>query len=198
MKQLAVALQNYHDRHRRFPPACTYDEYGNPLHSWRVLILPYLEETIAYLELDLKQPWNSPRNWPILEKIDPRLFHCPSGGGEPFEASYLAVVGPDGIWADKRGIRIRQITDGPSQTILLVEVANSGIHWAEPRDLPWEQAMQGVNPPHVKFAISSGHLEGAHVAYADGSTRFLNNTMPVDELRARLTREAGEPVAESP
>jgi hypothetical protein len=194
LRQLVVALENDHEAHGHFPPACTYDENGTPLHSWRTLLLPYLEETPAYLKLDLKQPWNSPHNWAILEKIEPYLFHCPSGGGDPSDTTYLAVVGPDGAWDAKNGRSTKAIPDGPEQTILIVEVQDSGIHWAEPRDLPWEQAIQGVNPPHVKFAISSGHRDGAYVAFADGDVEFLQNSTSLEHVRGLLTPAGGENV----
>ncbi len=196
MTTLAIGLQNYHEARGHFPPACTYDADGNPLHIWRTLILPFLEEGVAYSKLDLKQPWNSPRNWAVLAEVDVYPFRCPLGGGEPFETNYLAVLGPDGVWDAKTGRTGKTITDGPEQTIQIVEVQNSGIHWAEPRDLPWEQAIQGVNPPHVKFAISSGHRGGANVAFADGDIEFLENSTPLERIHALLTRAGGEPIAE--
>ncbi len=92
-KLIAVALQNYHDSHGHFPPACTYDANGRPLHSWRVLILPYMEQIVPYSKLDLRQPWNSPHNWQIIESIDMGEYHCPAVEGDWTETSYLAVVG---------------------------------------------------------------------------------------------------------
>ncbi len=95
----------------------------------------------------------------------------------------------------------KDITDGEAQTIMLVEIANSGIHWAEPRNLPLEQALLGINPPHVKFAISSRHgdfegapsyRKGAHVAFADSSIGLLQESTPIEVLRALLTPSGGE------
>ncbi len=135
LKQITIALQNYHDVWRSFPPACTYDAKGRPMHSWRVLLLPFLEETVAYQKYDRTQPWNSPYNLRALQTVDASIFHCPASHGQPDEASYLAVVGSETVWPDGQGVRTRQIADGTSRTILLVEVENSGIHWAEPRRL---------------------------------------------------------------
>jgi hypothetical protein len=192
MKLLAVALQNYHDQYKRFPPAYTVDGDGKPLHSWRVLILPFLEQTVAFRDLDLRQPWNSPHNWAVLEKVDPSDFCCSAGEGDPSETNYLAVIGDDTIWPGRQGTAMKEILDGTSHTIMLVEVADSGIHWAEPRDMPVRVALQGINPPHVVFAISSGHPGGAMVAFADDLVQFLPNATTPDVLGALLTRAGAE------
>jgi prepilin-type processing-associated H-X9-DG protein len=196
MKQLSLALQSYHDAWRSFPPACTYDKSGKPMHSWRVLILRFLENATIYKKYDMKQLWNSPHNWKVIQEVDWGMFHCPSGKGGPGETNYVAVIGDETTWWPAgKGLRMRDIKDSTSQTILLVEVADSGIHWAEPRDLPLAQAVQGVNPPHVKFSISSGHVvEGAHVAFCDSHVEFLPSSTSKELLRALLTRAGGEPL----
>lgn len=195
MRQLVAALQCYHDQWGSFPPACTYDSSGNPMHSWRVHLLPYFECPQLYAKYDFSQPWNSPANWKVTESFPcPEVFQCPSGNAAPGETNYLAVVGNDAAWLDGKQISISDISDGTSETIFLAEVADSGIHWAEPRDLPLSQALLGVNPAHVKLGISSGHLKGAHVSFADGHVVSLSDGISPETFRAVLTRNGGEDV----
>jgi prepilin-type processing-associated H-X9-DG protein len=194
MHQLSMALMNYQYAFGSFPPACTYDKDGKPMHSWRVLLLPFLEQGDIYAKYDFNQPWNSPHNWKLIERVSPSIFRCPSTKGDPGETNYLAVVGDETAWPTGKGISADSIKDGASQTILLVEVANSGIHWAEPRDLPFAQALQGVNPPHSKLSISGGHSGGVIVTFCDGHLEFLPNSTSVNLLRALLTRNGGEPL----
>jgi prepilin-type processing-associated H-X9-DG protein len=191
MAQLSLALMNYHDVCGRFPPACTYDKNGKPLNSWRVLILPFLEYNNVAMRYDHKQPWNSSHNWKLIQEVDWGIFRCPSSQGDPQETNYVVVVGDETAWPPGKQLSARRITDGVSQTIMLVEVADSGIHWAEPRDLPLSQALLGVNPPHVKLSISSRHRGGANVSFCDASRHFLPNDTRIELLRALLTRAGG-------
>ena len=79
LKQIGLAMYNYHDQYGCFPPAYTADEHGRPLHSWRVLLLPYLECEDLYDQLRLNEPWNSPYNQQVLKDSDvPSVFRCPS------------------------------------------------------------------------------------------------------------------------
>ncbi len=194
LKMLALALQNYHDVFNRYPPAYIADEDGRPMHSWRVLVLPFLEETVAYLKYDFQQPWNSPHNQQVIATVAGDQFCCPSSQGKTGETNYVAAVGPDTVWSGAKGFRLGDINDGPAQTILLIEVKESGIHWAEPRDWPAEWALQGVNPEHSTGGISSGHRRGAHVVMCDGRVRFLPNALNQTDLQALLTPTGGESV----
>ena len=77
MKQIAIAFSNYHDKYGTFPPAYTVDEGGRPLHSWRVLVLPYLENKELYEKIRLDEPWDSEHNRQF-HSAAPKFFHCPS------------------------------------------------------------------------------------------------------------------------
>ena len=77
LKMIGLALQNYHDMYRSFPPAFVADENGKPMYSWRVLLLPHLEHAPLYKKYDLSQPWDSPANKAVLDNM-PDVFACPS------------------------------------------------------------------------------------------------------------------------
>src|SRR5262249_21734482 len=64
LKQIALAMHSYHDTMGRFPPAIVRDKEGKPLYSWRVLLLPYLEQQNLYNQFKLDEPWDSEHNRP--------------------------------------------------------------------------------------------------------------------------------------
>jgi prepilin-type processing-associated H-X9-DG protein len=107
--------------------------------------------------------------------------------------SYVAVVGPDTAWPGARSTKLGDITDGTSNTLLVVEVADSGIHWMEPRDLHVLQMAPTVNP-QAGQGISSRHPGGAQASLADGSVRYLSEELSEEKLRALLTIAGGEPL----
>ena len=76
LKQIALALHNYEQAHKALPPAYTVDAEGRPLHSWRTLILPYMEQEPLYRTIDLSKPWDDPANAKALETVVP-VYRCP-------------------------------------------------------------------------------------------------------------------------
>jgi prepilin-type processing-associated H-X9-DG protein len=199
LKQFGIALYNYHDTFNQFPPAYIADDNGRPMHSWRILLLPFFEEEglkDLAKQYDFNEPWDGPNNSKLADKM-PAVFRCPSDESKRNEADYVAVVDPETAWPGTSGLSARQIHDGTSNTIMLVEVANSGINWLEPRDLTLGQAMRGFNVAGIRPAISSKHSGGANILFADGSVHFLTNEITPELLRALLTANGGE-VAEPP
>jgi prepilin-type processing-associated H-X9-DG protein len=194
LKQLALAMHNYHDTYGSFPPAYVVDKNGRRMHSWRVLLLPFLEYGDLYKHYRLDEPWDGPHNR-LLAEPAPSPFHCLSDTGAKTDTSYLVVVGPKTIFPGVSSIKIADITDGTSNTILLVEAVESGINWLEPRDMSYEEAARGINPK-TGWGISSRHKEGgAQVAFADGSARYLADDTSIEELRRMLERDDGQPVS---
>ena len=199
LKQIVLALHAYHDEYGSFPPAYAADEYGRPMHSWRVLILPFFEQRLLYEQYDFNEPWDGPSNSRLADQVL-HSFQCLQ---EPWQmtptTSYVAVVGPGTMWPGSEPMNLDECSDDPSNTILVVEIANSDIHWMEPRDLDISEMPLEVNPKNGR-GISSLYPgsrfprkpRGAQVALADGSVRFLpENTQP-EELRAMLTGSGGD------
>jgi len=199
LKQITIALHNYHDVYGSFPPACTRDAEGRPMHSWRVLILPFLEGQALYDQYDLAEPWNGPNNRALAALIPP-VYQCPANElfGTP-TTSYLAIIGPATAWPADGSTCFADMTDGTSNTLLVVE-STAGVHWMEPRDLKTNDLRHGVNGDSGP-GISCRHeccwrhpRKFACVAIADGSTFCLpNETSPAD-LRAMATIAGGETV----
>jgi prepilin-type processing-associated H-X9-DG protein len=196
LKQIAISLQNYHDVYGSFPPAYIADASGKPMHSWRVLILPFAGEKSLYDAYDFSEPWDGPHNSKLHSQMPP-YFCCPAHSGQPTgETDYLAVVGPGTVWPGSTTTKFTQITDGTACTLLVVEAHGSGIHWMEPRDLHLVQMPLAINPPRGA-GISSPHggtkSKGATAAFADGHTQFLPSSLTPAELTALLTIAGGEP-----
>ena len=181
-----MALLHYESRHGRFPPAYVADEHGKPKHSWRVLILPYLDRQDLYDAYDFTEPWDGPGNLRLAE-ILPFVFRCPSDPSREKTTSYVVVVGAETAWPAPASSSITELSDAQSNTILLVEAARSGIGWTEPRDLTLDEALRGINISQQE-GIRSGHGDGVVVAFADGRVRFVRNGLKREALRAMLTR----------
>jgi hypothetical protein len=195
LKQLGYALQGYESDYGSFPPAYIADKNGKPMHSWRVLILPYLEKKDLYKRYRFDEPWNGPNNRK-LEKEMPKEFRCPNqpAGRHPYATSYVAVVGSNTVWRHNRSVKVREIKDGTSHTVLLVEIADSGIHWMEPRDLEYPPMPTKVNPASGQ-GISNHHSGVANAALVDGSISTLSEELQPEKIKALLSIDGGEPVS---
>jgi type II secretory pathway pseudopilin PulG len=198
LKQIGLALHRYHEKHGTFPPAYIADANGRPMHSWRVLILPFLGYQELYDEYRLDEPWDGPHNSQLSDRILAE-FNCPGSREAKLSpttmTSYVAVVGPETAWPGDQPVSIGDISDGTANTLLVVEVLNSGIHWMEPRDLHTLQMASTVNAKAGQ-GISSVHLGGAHVQECDGAVRFIMESTPASQLRALLTRGGSDDAGE--
>ncbi len=199
LHQIVMTLEDYRQANGHYPPAALVDENGRPMHSWRILILPYLGDEDAqrvYEQYDFDEPWDGSHNAELSAQM-PSLFACPNADGEPGETHFLAVVGPQTLWPDPTGPTPtrRYVTDGPRETIAIVE-SSTGINWLEPRDLSFEEAVAASDSGASVFG--SRHPAGATVAFVDSHIEHMKNTTPPDLLRALLTTGGGEDVGEAP
>ncbi len=112
------------------------------MHSWRVLILPYLCGLDIYNQYRFDEPWDSPHNRKLANSRGVQPV-CLPHGRRHFRRNQLR--GSRRTRNDVAGLKGRPIRDGTSKTIAIVEVANSGIHWMEPRDIAYKDALQGIN-----------------------------------------------------
>lgn len=191
LKQIGLALHNYHDVYGTFPPAYIPDENGQPKHSWRVLILPFLERQDLYQMYNFDEPWNSPNNAQLADRM-PEVFRCPSDPISVNSPAYLAISGAETVFNNGEGSVISDINDGLSNTIMVAEVAGANINWLEPRDLDVTTMSRAINASQDGDAISSYHPGGAQVLFADGSVRFLSDTMDAASVDALLLRSDGK------
>ncbi len=188
---IRLALLNYHDTYKTFPPAYIADASGKPMHSWRVLILPWMERSDLYNQYNFSEPWDGPNNIKLLNSIPP-VFACPSWHDQTTTlTSYVAVTGPGTIFPGERSTKFEDITDGRSNTLMVLEVANVNIPWTAPQDLDVRTMSLRINDPN-RPGISSKHPGGANVVFADASTRFAHESITPENLRALFTIDGGE------
>jgi len=190
LKQIGLALHNYHSALGCFPPAYIADESGQPRTSWRTMILPYLEQAALYDAYDSNKPWDDPANQRVVDTAIP-VYRCPSDPSpSKTDTCYVMVVGP-GMFSDGPDpTRMSDITDGTSNTIMVVEIENSGIKWAEPKDITAEELLAQLSGSGIK----SPHPAVFNVLFCDGSVRALSTTIDAEALRAMLTRSGGEAI----
>jgi prepilin-type processing-associated H-X9-DG protein len=166
------------------------------MHSWRVLILPFMEQHQLYGLYRFDEPWDGPNN-SKLHKYGLPYNKCaaddPTGPEKSdTETSYLVVVGPQTAFPGDICTALSDITDDKGNTILVVEVQNSGIHWMEPRDLHVTQMARRINAAKGQ-GISSKHRGGANVLMADDSVQFLNAELTAGEIQSLLSIAGKEP-----
>ena len=189
LKQLALAMHNYHDVFGSFPPAYIPDEDGRPMHSWRVLILPYIEQSPLYDQYNFDEPWDSPANRSLAYNM-PSVYRCPSDPSGDMETSYVMIVGPGTISDGPSAVSIRDVLDGTSNTIMFVEAVDSRINWMEPRDLDGRQISYQING-RGQGEIESHHPGGINVAFTDAAVQFLDESSSPQEMED-LTTIAGD------
>ena len=170
-KQIAIAMHNYLSAFDTYPPAAKCDASGKPLLSWRVLILPYLEHTALYNQFHLDEPWDSPNNRPLVDRM-PDVFKCPSNPQlNPGETAYEVVVDPSSMFTgEPTGVPLSGVTDGTANTLTVVEAA-SPVPWSKPQDLSLES-------PDPLVGMGSKHPGGFNASMADGSIRFFKTSGP--------------------
>ncbi len=187
LRHIALAMHNYHMVHRSFPPAYIADEAGKPLLSWRVLLLPYLEQAHLYDQFKLDEPWDSEHNKRLIESM-PETYRSPAGTADPGMTNYLTVRGKETAFPGAEGVRFADIRDGTSNTIMAVEVDDAkAVPWTKPDDFAHDsdRPMAGL-----------GGLwpDGFLVIFCDGAVRFLQTNLDRRILNALFTIAGGEVV----
>jgi hypothetical protein len=185
LKQIALAMHNYESTYGHFPPAAICDKQGKPLLSWRVAILPYIEQDNLYQQFRLDEPWDSPANKKLLEYL-PNVYVVPNSKQLPgqYLTHYRVFVGGGALFDMRKGVKFAEITDGTSNTLMVVETAE-GVPWTKPEDIPYDP-----KKPLPKFGDFFD--KGFNAAMADGSVRFLPKDIKEQTLRAIITRAGGE------
>lgn len=206
-KNIGLALNFYAQVHGHFPPAYQVGPDGKPWHSWRVLILPYIDEQDLYDQYDFNEPWDGPNNRKLWDKM-PLVYRCPGFDeaarlrvfdSPPCETNYFAVVGPQTAWRGDDSVDVSDVTDGLSNTLLILESSKSAC-WLEPTDLSYDEAVKqltidtntGHHRPLAGLFSSSSICRGRMSAFADGTTEFLPNCMSKQAASAVLSINGGE------
>jgi Protein of unknown function (DUF1559) len=189
-KQIMLAMLNYESAKGTLPPAASYDDSGRPLLSWRVHILPYTEEMALYNQFKLDEPWDSEHNRKLIDKM-PALFIDPaveSAIGEKGRTTYVVPIGEGLVFGGKDEIKFRDIKDGTSNTIVLVEVPPSkAVIWTKPDDWP-------VDLQDPMSGLVREDREWFTAGYADGHVSIHSTKNEPGVIRSLLTPNGGEVV----
>jgi hypothetical protein len=180
-------MHNYHDTHGRLPPAVVYGADGKPLVSWRVLILPFIEQLDLYEQFRLDEPWDSPHNLRLLSQM-PRTYAPPPGKAwkvPPYHTVCHVFVGPGTAFEGQEGLQFpSDFPDGLSNTLLFVE-AGEPVPWTKPEDLPYD-------PERPLPELRCLFHDGFRACMADASRRFVPKRTNQATLRAAITRNGGD------
>jgi len=191
IKQIVFAIHNFHDARNALPPLYTVDANGKPLHSWRVHILPYIEQVALYEMIRRDEPWDSEHNKQFHDRM-PAVYVCPSNPNQG--CTYVGIAG-EGFTPAKVEGRERTfaaIADGLSNTLMIIEV-KEGFCWMDPTaDITLDELVKGIN---VGGRAGSFHPGGCNIGMFDGSVRFLQQTVDKASLRALGTIAGGEAFA---
>jgi len=182
LKGLFVGVVNYMGDHGSVPPPFLRDSKGRRAHSWRVLLLPYVDHPKLYDQYNEDLPWDAPENRVLLDET-PEAYRSPAAGRQPAGVTnYLAVVGHNTTWPPGRSLSTKEWTEFPTDTVMIVEDLQSSVQWTEPRDLGLDEAMDDDGP----FRRPGGVL----CLFHDGSVRLVGPEVDRDVLASMLTGRA--------
>lgn len=189
LKQLMLSLFNYESVHKNFPAHASYSDDNKPLLSWRVHVLPYIEGGKAlYDQFHLDEPWDSPHNKQLIPLM-PAVFNSPNSSLDPTQgkSNYVVPTG-EGLAFDgsATGMKIRQFTDGLSNTIAMLEVDDSVAPvWTQPQDIIYDST-----DPTAGVMVRPGNVFSA--AFSDGSVQAISLDIDLETLKGMFTRAGGE------
>ncbi|MBL6706660.1 MAG: DUF1559 domain-containing protein [Planctomycetaceae bacterium] len=199
---IGIALFNHHDIHGSFPKSAA----GAPPVSWRLHVLPHLDNVGLFESYDQTATWDSKRNTPHA-KQHVQSLSCPTTETttdihDRWLTHYAMVTGERTVGDGTKLISFKDVTDGTSNTMMVVEAAGLNIVWTEPRDSEVSENNLGVNltgptPTESRALISAWHRNGGHVLFADGSVRFINRDIDPQVLKALTTANGRESLPDS-
>jgi hypothetical protein len=190
LKQLALAMHNYHDTYGHFPKAATTarDVGGNTdtPHSWRIDLLPFLGAADVFQQYKMDEPWDGPNNKKLLDRM-PAVFRSPYDDPKSMSTAYAVLVGKGTIFEPRsKGIKISEIMDGTSNTLLVVE-ARRNCPWTKPEDIPFD-----ADKPVPELGGFVEDKFGA--AMADGHATIFSRSNVENILKPMITRNDGIPI----
>lgn len=207
VRNIGLALLNYAltNPGNVFPPANIADQTGIAHHSWRVAIVGFLDQPAFIRKYHWDEPWNGPRNARLANELTVSGFHCPDDHDNSSNTSYVVVVGPHTLFPRTlpRGLKDIKRAGGAADTILVIELPQSGIQWMEPGDLKYEDAVRGLGisgkPILSVHAGSTRESAVINVCFADGHAQpipinqfvdFLNTHARIDDDPAGLSGDS--------
>lgn len=189
LKHLGLAMHNYYEVHKSFPPSGTVSKDGKQrLLSWRVMILPYLDQEALYKQFHLDEPWDSEHNKGLIAKL-PEIYDSAIWNAEMRQkgmTTYQVPVGPKTVFGMLEGAKFRDIIDGTSNTVMIVDVLpERAVVWTKPDDLPFDPK----DPWRGVAVLPKGTF---WACFCDGSVRRFDNSTTAINLRRYFEMNDGE------
>jgi len=214
LKQIGLAMHNFHDVHKCFPPAVIYGPDGKPWHSWRVLLLPYLEQASLYEQYKFDEPWDGPNNKRLLVKV-PSIYRDPVyGSSEDPYTHYAVAIGkgtafrpagyrmddPRRVYAPRMGTSLRDFRDGSSNSILVGSVSPTRkIPWTKPEDIVFDDDFPGIGKKGGFAApFKTDNASGGAFVRADGSVTSICADIEMHVLRNLIQIADGQRIPKIP
>ena len=186
LKAMGLALHEFHAAHNHFPAAAIADESGRPLLSWRVAVLPFLGKMELYKQFHLDEPWDSEHNRTLVPLMPPVYACTAHKRAAEGMTTYLAPIGDGTVFPKDRAVEIKEITDGTSQTIMLVEAdEDQGVVWTQPKDLE-------LDPANPLRGLGHLHAGRVHLLLCDGSFIAIGTQVDPNDLAGLFTRSRGD------
>jgi hypothetical protein len=188
LKQIGLAMYNYNDANQQLPAQAIFGKDGKPLLSWRVAILPYVDQEALYKEFHLDEPWDSEHNKKLIARM-PLVYASPVDpeATAKHHTHYLGFVGPGAFFEGKKGLKLpAAFPDGTSNTIMIVEASRS-VPWTKPEDIPFDPEKE---LPRIGGLYPFGFL----ATICDGSVRAVSKSVSKETLRNAINRQDGNPL----
>jgi hypothetical protein len=189
VKQLALAIQNYESQYHQYPPAYTVDAEGNRLHSWRAIILPFLEQKSLYAKIDFTQPWDHPNNAEARE-TEVLGYRCPSSFRYVPKCftTYFALDDPTGVVWGETGRTKSELDDFTNRIMLYETSPGNAVHWMEPKDGDLQMLIDTIAKSKT-YRDRFAHGHGTNAALGDGERTYIPITITREGLRSLRSRD---------
>lgn len=193
--QIGQALKYYDEAHRAWPAGASVDDHGRMLHSWLTMILPYIEESDLYRQIEKSRPWNDPLNAAHFQKQVDTYFNPSVGDGSEHDSAGFAVshyAGNVYVLGGDQPRKPSDLTDGLSETILAGEAAGDFKAWGGPGN--WRDPRLGLNKSPDGFGGNRPYT--TIFLFGDGSVRAIDEDIDPAVFRALCTPNGGETIPE--
>lgn len=185
LKRIGLALHAYHERYEQFPPAFVMGPDGKPWHSWRVLLLPFLDEQPLYDQYRFDEPWNGEHNRKLMLQRPTVYASRLQISSTKNATTYLGVVSRRSMWPRQFSVKITDVSDGTSNTIHLVENMHSDVVWSEPREMTEKDVLSQLR---LKGQEPSGNPKQViPILLVDGAVRMVSPQINRDTFISLLT-----------
>ncbi len=196
LKQIALAMHNYHDVYQTFPPGGIYTQEEEPYNAWMTSMLPYIGQAALYSTIDFDQAWTSPKNQQAFTLVVPQYLN-PNIGPENATVGGLGAAhyaGNSQLLLNNGSVKIREITDGMSNTIMAGEVGSNFMAWGDPENR--RDPANGFGSTPNQFGVAAPGIGGVQMCLADGSVRFVSENIDPRVLKALATPAGGEMIGD--